>query len=98
MGHLHAGCSKEVIVTFSSSKAVTLSQLQMRCKVCQVEFQQPVEEVADWDDRHKMVHWLSSSEKASDASKQAVKDKVHVGPSLLCYRDKWCQMLYKETS
>lgn len=84
MGHLHAGCSKEVIVTFSSSKTVTLSQLQMRCKVCQVEFQQPVEEVADWDDRHKMVHWLSSSEKASDASKQAVKDKVHVGPSLLC--------------
>ncbi|XP_025999986.1 hydrocephalus-inducing protein-like isoform X2 [Astatotilapia calliptera] len=76
VGHLHAGCSKEVIVTFSSSKAVTLSQLQMRCKVCQVEFQQPVEEVADWDDRHKMVHWLSSSEKASDASKQAVKDKV----------------------
>lgn len=76
VGHLHAGCSKEVIVTFSSSKAVTLSQLQMRCKVCQVEFQQPVEEVADWDDRHKTVHWLSSSEKASDASKQAEKDKV----------------------
>ncbi|XP_025759455.1 hydrocephalus-inducing protein homolog isoform X1 [Oreochromis niloticus] len=76
VGHLHAGCSKEVIVTFSSSEPVTLSQLQMRCKVCQVEFQQPVEEVADWDDRHKTVHWLSSSEKASDVSKQAVKDKV----------------------
>ncbi|XP_039456431.1 hydrocephalus-inducing protein homolog [Oreochromis aureus] len=76
VGHLHAGCSKEVIVTFSSSEPVTLSQLQMRCKVCQVEFQQLVEEVADWDDRHKTVHWLSSSEKASDVSKQAVKDKV----------------------
>lgn len=84
MGHLHAGCSKEVIVTFSSSEPVTLSQLQMRCKVCQVEFQQPVEEVADWDDRHKTVHWLSSSEKASDLSKQGVKDKVHMVPSLLC--------------
>ncbi|CAI5655386.1 unnamed protein product [Oreochromis niloticus] len=85
VGHLHAGCSKEVIVTFSSSEPVTLSQLQMRCKVCQVEFQQPVEEVADWDDRHKTVHWLSSSEKASDLSKQGVKDKViRIDPEPCC--------------
>lgn len=51
MGHLHAGCSKEVIVTFSSNEPVTLSSQHVTCKLSQVTFQTPVEQVADWDDR-----------------------------------------------
>ncbi|XP_061578790.1 hydrocephalus-inducing protein homolog [Cololabis saira] len=51
VGHLHAGCSKEVTVAFRSSQPVTLKNQPMRCEVCQVEFQLPVDEVADWDDR-----------------------------------------------
>ncbi|KAM9376113.1 hydrocephalus-inducing protein-like [Pholidichthys leucotaenia] len=70
VGHLHAGCTKEVTVTFSSSEPVTLSNQPMGCKLCQVEFQQPIEQVADWDDRQKTVQWLDSSQDAS------VKDKV----------------------
>ncbi|XP_075998116.1 hydrocephalus-inducing protein homolog [Genypterus blacodes] len=50
VGHLHAGCSKEVTVTFSSSQPTTLTRQPMKCKVCQVKFQQPVEQVADWDE------------------------------------------------
>ncbi|KAM9351908.1 hydrocephalus-inducing protein homolog [Symphorus nematophorus] len=68
VGHLHAGCSKEVTVTFHSSQPVTLTGQLMRCKVCQVEFQQPVEQVADWDDRPRKV--------ASGTPQQHLKNKV----------------------
>lgn len=71
VGHLHAGYSKEVTVTFSSNQPVTLRNQPMRCKVCQVEFQQPLEEVADWDDRQRTVQWLSGSPHAE-------KNKVHM--------------------
>ncbi|XP_042266839.1 hydrocephalus-inducing protein homolog isoform X2 [Thunnus maccoyii] len=74
VGHLHAGCSKDVTVTFCSSQPVTLTSQPMRCKVCQIEFQQPLEQVADWDDRQRTVQWLSASKQASGA--QPVKNKV----------------------
>nr|XP_019962004.1 PREDICTED: hydrocephalus-inducing protein homolog [Paralichthys olivaceus] len=77
LGHLHAGCSKEVTVTFSSNEPVTLNRQPMRCKVCQVEFQQPVDEVADWDDQQRTVQWQSGSKQDSTAqSQQPVKNKV----------------------
>ncbi|XP_073328914.1 hydrocephalus-inducing protein homolog [Pagrus major] len=74
VGHLHAGCSKEVTVTFCSNQPVTLTSQPMRCKVCQVEFQQPLEQVADWDDRQRTVQWLSSPKE--DSPQQHVKNKV----------------------
>ncbi|KAM7413943.1 hypothetical protein PAMA_018980 [Pampus argenteus] len=74
VGHLHAGCSKEVTVTFCSSQPVTLTSQPIRCKVCQVQFQQPVEQVADWDDRQRTVQWLSAS--TQDSKEQPVKNKV----------------------
>ncbi|KAF3689156.1 Hydrocephalus-inducing protein Hy-3 [Channa argus] len=61
VGHLHAGCSKEVAVTFSSNRPVTLSSQPMRCKMYQVEFQHPVDQVADWDDRPRTVQWQRAS-------------------------------------
>lgn len=76
VGHLHAGCSKEVTITFCSSQPVTLTSQPMRCKVCQVEFQQPLEQVTDWDDRQKTVQWLSSPKQAAGAPEQHVKNKV----------------------
>ncbi|XP_026221932.1 hydrocephalus-inducing protein homolog [Anabas testudineus] len=77
VGHLHAGCSKEVTVTFSSSQPVTLRSQPMRCKVCQVEFQQPLEEVADWDDRQRTVQWLSDSQQTlGTQTQQPGKNKV----------------------
>ncbi|XP_075998117.1 hydrocephalus-inducing protein homolog [Genypterus blacodes] len=77
VGHLHAGCSKEVAVTFSSNQPVTLTKQPMRCKVCQVKFQQPVEQVADWDDCEHTVQWLSASNQDVVAQpQQPVKNKV----------------------
>lgn len=69
MGHLHAGCSKAVIVTFSSNQPVTLTSQPMKCKFCEVAFQQPIDEVADWDDRQGTVQC---------SSEQAVANKVNV--------------------
>ncbi|XP_034542457.1 hydrocephalus-inducing protein homolog isoform X2 [Notolabrus celidotus] len=76
VGHLHAGCSKEVTVTFCSNQPVTLTSQPMTCKLCQVEFQQPLDQVADWDDRQRTVQWLSSSRPASETSQLPVKNKV----------------------
>jgi len=79
VGHLHAGCSKEVTVTFHSNQPVTLSSQPMRCDVSRVEFQQPLEQVADWDDRQRTVRWLNPSAQASGAAPpQPVKNKVNL--------------------
>ncbi|KAM9854716.1 hydrocephalus-inducing protein homolog [Aulostomus maculatus] len=70
VGHLHAGCSKEVTLTFLSSQPVTLTWQSIRCKVWQVEFQQPLEQVVDWDDQQRTVQWLSASNQASGPKPQ----------------------------
>ncbi|XP_029378255.1 hydrocephalus-inducing protein homolog [Echeneis naucrates] len=77
VGHLHAGCSKEVTVTFSSSQPVTLDNHSMKCKVCQVEFQQPIEQVVDWDDQQKTVQWSNDLKQVSGTQpQQPGKNKV----------------------
>ncbi|XP_029289106.1 hydrocephalus-inducing protein homolog [Cottoperca gobio] len=76
VGHLHAGCSKEVMLTFCSNQPVTLTSQPMICKISQVEFQQPLKQVPDWDDRKRTVQWLSSSKQASRAPQQPVNNKV----------------------
>lgn len=91
MGHLHVGCSKEVTVTFCSSQPVTLTSQPVRCKVCQVQFQQPLEQVADWDDRQRTVQWLSSSKQTSGAPQQHVKNKVNILTVIWkrCWRERY---------
>lgn len=76
VGHLHAGCSKEVTVTFRANQPVTLKNHPIKCKVCQVEFQQPIEQVSDWDDRQKTVQWQNASKQASESTQQPVSSKV----------------------
>ncbi|XP_047205151.1 hydrocephalus-inducing protein homolog isoform X6 [Girardinichthys multiradiatus] len=84
VGHIHAGCSKEVTITFCFSQPVTLKQ-PMRCKICQVMFKQPIEEVADWDDRHKSVKWQNASDMVSEESQQPEIKKVkETDPEPLC--------------
>lgn len=73
VGHLHAGCSKEVTVTFRASQPVILKNHPVKCKVCQVEFQQPIEKVSDWDDRKKTVQWQNASE---STQQQPVRTEV----------------------
>lgn len=76
VGHLHAGCSKEVTITFFSTEPVRLRNQMMKCMLYEVTFEQPVEEVADWDDRQKSLQWLNSSPQASVATQQDATAKV----------------------
>ena len=75
VGHLHAGCSKDVTVTLCSQQPLQLSRALVRCSLSRVEFQQPVEQVADWDDRRRTVHWLDAGKEAGQ--KQPAKKKVN---------------------
>lgn len=76
VGHIHAGCSKEVTVTFCSSEPVTLGSQLIKCKICQVEFQQPLDQVVDWDDRKRTVQWLDSPQQTRATPEPHVKNKV----------------------
>ncbi|XP_061629909.1 hydrocephalus-inducing protein homolog [Phyllopteryx taeniolatus] len=55
VGHLHAGCSKEVTVIFCAKARVTLTKQTIACKICQVTFQRPLDQVPDWDDQKKIL-------------------------------------------
>ncbi|XP_056138426.1 hydrocephalus-inducing protein homolog [Lampris incognitus] len=77
VGHLHASCSKEVTITFYSNQPVTLTNQPLKCKLCEVAFQQPLEQVPDWDDRQRTVRWSTSSKEAARRPRQQpVKEKV----------------------
>ena len=75
VGHLHAGCAKDIAVTFCSKQPVTLSAQLQKCKLCRVIFQQPVDQVADWDDRQRTVKWVDTSKQAG-AQKEPARKKV----------------------
>ncbi|XP_015224105.2 hydrocephalus-inducing protein homolog isoform X3 [Lepisosteus oculatus] len=65
VGHLHAGCSKDITVTFHSEQPVALSARLMKCKLCRIGFQQPVDQVPDWDDRMRTVKWVDVGRQAA---------------------------------
>ncbi|KAL0967856.1 hypothetical protein UPYG_G00258420, partial [Umbra pygmaea] len=78
VGHLHAGCAKEVTVTFCSEQAVVLTGQLMKCKLCRVVFQQPVDQVPDWDDRISTVKWVDLGTQLG--SQHLAKKVITIGP------------------
>ncbi|KAM6946364.1 hydrocephalus-inducing protein homolog [Aplochiton taeniatus] len=84
VGHLHAGCSKEVTVTFCSQQPATLAGQPLRCKVCRVEFPHPLETVADWDDRQRTVRWLDVGKPGGAQPQPAKKKVVETDPEPAC--------------
>lgn len=58
MGHLHAGCSKDVSVTFRADTTVTLSEDVVPARVVKITFNKPMDQVSDWDDRIRTVKWV----------------------------------------
>uniref|UniRef100_A0A8C8S7Z5 HYDIN n=1 Tax=Pelusios castaneus TaxID=367368 RepID=A0A8C8S7Z5_9SAUR len=58
VGHLHAGCAKDITVTLKSSVPVTFKMHMFKCKVSRITFQLPVDQVPDWDDRLRTVKWV----------------------------------------
>ncbi|KAM3592002.1 uncharacterized protein V6R79_011190 [Siganus canaliculatus] len=81
-GHLHAGCSKEVTVTFRSKQPVNLIRQLTSCELCQVEFQQPIDSVADWDDRQKTA--LETNPEPSCSVVEGSQWKLDVQLTALC--------------
>ncbi|XP_064315287.1 hydrocephalus-inducing protein homolog [Phalacrocorax carbo] len=60
VGHLHAGCAKDITVTLKSDIAVTFKMHLVKCKVARITFQLPPEQVTDWDDRLRTVKWVDA--------------------------------------
>lgn len=59
VGHLHAGCAKDVKVTFKSNEPKTLKKELFNCMLTKISFDMPINEVKDWDDRMTMVKWIN---------------------------------------
>ncbi|NXW03107.1 HYDIN protein, partial [Fregetta grallaria] len=74
VGHLHAGCAKDITVTLKSDVAVAFKMHPVKCKVARIAFQLPPEQVTDWDDRLRTVKWVDTTR--GPAATWPVKKKV----------------------
>uniref|UniRef100_A0A8C3Q1J6 HYDIN protein n=1 Tax=Chrysolophus pictus TaxID=9089 RepID=A0A8C3Q1J6_CHRPC len=74
VGHLHAGCAKDITVTLKSDVAVTCQAQPVKCRVARISFQLPAEQVSDWDDRLHTVKWVDATR--GEAAMWPVKKKV----------------------
>ncbi|XP_054856814.1 hydrocephalus-inducing protein homolog [Eublepharis macularius] len=79
VGHLHVGCTKHTILTLKSSMPVTFTPQPIKCKVCKITFQQPAEQVPDWDDRQHTVKWVDVS-KAATSTRPSKKKVIETDP------------------
>ncbi|CAN2389289.1 axonemal central apparatus assembly [Pristimantis euphronides] len=65
IGHIHAGCAKDVTVTLKSDVPVALNKFQVKCKLLRISFPLPLDQVLDWDDRKRTVTWVDSGKGAA---------------------------------
>ncbi|XP_068025945.1 hydrocephalus-inducing protein homolog [Melanerpes formicivorus] len=61
VGHLHAGCVKDITVTLQSEVEVTFKKHPVKCQVSRISFQLPPEEVPDWDDSLQAIKWVDTT-------------------------------------
>ena len=59
VGHLHAGCAKDITVTFKSTDTKILRKELFSCQLTKLIFEQSINDVKDWDDRMTMVKWIN---------------------------------------
>lgn len=72
VGHLHAGCAKDITVTFKSTDTKILKKELFTCILNKIIFDQPINEVKDWDDRMTMVKWVN--EYAQNIGSSSIND------------------------
>ena len=65
IGHLHPRCSKDIIAEFKAGEPVSFQNQAIPCKVVKITFPQPLAQVADWDDRMKIIRWISKKPRKS---------------------------------
>lgn len=58
MGNLMPGQAKEVTITFNADKPVCLKQQLIKCTIKKITFDQPLDEIPDWDDRIHVIQWM----------------------------------------
>ncbi|KAM6300471.1 hydrocephalus-inducing protein homolog [Aegotheles albertisi] len=74
VGHLHAGCAKDITVTLKSDVAVAFKKHPVKCKVARIAFELPPEQVTNWDDRLRTVKWVNATR--GPAATWPIKEKV----------------------
>ena len=74
MGHLHAGCAKNITVTLRPDIAVAFKKHPVRCKVARIALQLLPEQVPDWDNCLHTVKWVDAMR--GPAATWPVKKKV----------------------
>ncbi|ELK36190.1 Hydrocephalus-inducing protein like protein [Myotis davidii] len=57
-GHLHPGCAKDIVMTLKSDIPINMKKMDIKCKVSKIMFQQPADQVPDWDDRMRTIKWV----------------------------------------
>jgi len=61
VGHLQAGCCKDVTASLAVDKPLTLSERELKCRVVRIDYDRPQTDVGDWDDRLKTVKWITAA-------------------------------------
>ncbi|KAL5255873.1 hypothetical protein ACHWQZ_G011188 [Mnemiopsis leidyi] len=84
-GHLHPRCSKDIIAEFKAGEPVSFQNQAIPCKVVKITFPQPLAQVADWDDRMKIIRWVSKKPRKSLGS-TADEERV-ASPSKVTKKD-----------
>ncbi|KAM6253129.1 hydrocephalus-inducing protein homolog [Porphyrio hochstetteri] len=74
VGHLHAGCAKDITVTLKSDVAVAFRKHPVKCTVASITFQLPPEHIPDWDDHLRSIKWVDATE--APGAKWPLKKKV----------------------
>ncbi|NXF97015.1 HYDIN protein, partial [Eubucco bourcierii] len=74
VGHLHAGCAKDITVTLKSDTAVTFRRHPVKCQVSRISFHLPPEQVPDWDDHLCASKWVDSTK--APGARWPVKKKL----------------------
>ncbi|XP_071613168.1 hydrocephalus-inducing protein homolog [Heliangelus exortis] len=74
VGHLHAGCAKDITVTLKSDVAVAFKKHPVKCQVAWITFTLPPDQVTNWDDRLHTVTWVDATK--DPAALWPVKKKV----------------------
>ncbi|XP_064641495.1 hydrocephalus-inducing protein-like isoform X2 [Lineus longissimus] len=82
-GHLHAGCTKDMTVTFKTDAPKSLTEQIVPCKITKITFDKPVNQVADWDDRMRTVKWVDVSQVSAATSDGSVKPNTPATPANL---------------
>lgn len=61
VGHLHAECVKDILVSFKSQEPKILKKELFNCQLTRIAFEQQINDVKDWDDRKTIVKWVNET-------------------------------------